>query len=325
MANIKDVAKKAGVGIATVSRVLNNSGYVKESTKEKIKEAIKELNYIPNEIARSLINQSNKTIAFILPNSMHLFFGELLYYTEDFLFDMGYKLLLCNSSGKKEKEIFYLEMLKNNRVDGVILLTTNDIEDQLDPLLPIVSFDSIFKDITYVSSDNYLGGKLAAKRLIDNKCKNILYLGKKNIINKRVYNTNTVKRKQGFLDELFLNDYDVSVFEYTYDQYQDIDHILEEYFNQFDKFDGIFTMTDELAFKVSNIYMNKGIFPGKNISIIGFDGGRSYKNTCFNLTSINQDSKELARALSEMIVDKIKNNTVKSILVPVVINEGTTA
>jgi len=325
MANIKDVAKKAGVGIATVSRVLNNSGYVKESTKEKIKEAIKELNYIPNEIARSLINQSNKTIAFILPNSMHLFFGELLYYTEDFLFDMGYKLLLCNSSGKKEKEIFYLEMLKNNRVDGVILLTTNDIEDQLDPLLPIVSFDSIFKDITYVSSDNYLGGKLAAKRLIDNKCKNILYLGKKNIINKRVYNTNTVKRKQGFLDELFLNDYDVSVFEYTYDQYQDIDHILEEYFNQFDKFDGIFTMTDELAFKVSNIYMNKGIFPGKNISIIGFDGGRSYKNTCFDLTSINQDSKELARALSEMIVDKIKNNTVKSILVPVVINEGTTA
>ncbi|WP_168169750.1 LacI family DNA-binding transcriptional regulator [Candidatus Izimaplasma bacterium ZiA1] len=325
MANIKDVAKKAGVGIATVSRVLNNSGYVKESTSIRIKEAIKELNYIPNEIARSLINQSNKTIAFILPNSMHLFFGELLYYTEEYLFDMGYKVLLCNSSGKRDKEIYYLEMLKNNRVDGVILLTTNDIEEHLDSSLPIISFDSIFEDIPFVSSDNYMGGKLAAKRLIDNECGKILYLGKKNIVNKRVYNTNTVKRKQGFLDQMFLNEIDVSIYEYTYDQYQNIDILLSDYFDKNIDFDGIFAMTDELAFKVANIYKEKAILPGKDISIIGFDGGRSYQNTCFNLTSINQDSKELAKALSEMIVEKIKKNDVKSTLVPVKINDGDTA
>jgi DNA-binding LacI/PurR family transcriptional regulator len=88
MANIKEVAKKAGVGIATVSRVINNSGYVKKETREKIEKVIKDINYMPNEIARSMTRQKNNIVAFILPNSTHLFFGELLYYVEEELFNL---------------------------------------------------------------------------------------------------------------------------------------------------------------------------------------------------------------------------------------------
>ncbi len=82
MSSIKEVAKAAGYGIATVSRVVNNSGYVKKETREKIERVIKEINYVPNEIARSMIKQKNGIIAFIIPNSSHLFFGELLNYVE---------------------------------------------------------------------------------------------------------------------------------------------------------------------------------------------------------------------------------------------------
>ena len=88
-----------------------------------------------------MTRQKNNIVAFILSNSMHLFFGELLYHVEEELFEYGYKLMVCNSSRKLEKEIIYLDMLKNNRVDAVILLTNNDVEKYLNKSLPIVSFD----------------------------------------------------------------------------------------------------------------------------------------------------------------------------------------
>mgnify|MGYP000956835807 CR=1 FL=1 len=105
MTNIKDVAKKAGVGIATVSRVINNSGYVKKETREKVERVISEIGYVPNEIARSMLLQKNNIVAFILPNSTHLFFGELLYHVEEELFKYGYKVMLCNSSEQMAKEM----------------------------------------------------------------------------------------------------------------------------------------------------------------------------------------------------------------------------
>ncbi len=83
MANMKDVARMAGCGIATVSRVINKSGYVKKETREKVKKVIKSVGYQPNEIARSMTLQKNHIVAFILPNSKHLFFGELLYHVWD--------------------------------------------------------------------------------------------------------------------------------------------------------------------------------------------------------------------------------------------------
>ena len=112
MASIIDVAKKAGVGIVTVSRVINNSGYVKKETRERVEKVIKEMDYVPNEIARSMTRQKNNIVAFILPNTTHLFFGELLYFVEEELYKKGYKMMLCNSSTSLEKDISYIDMLK---------------------------------------------------------------------------------------------------------------------------------------------------------------------------------------------------------------------
>ncbi|MDA0871816.1 MAG: LacI family DNA-binding transcriptional regulator [Firmicutes bacterium] len=87
MSSIKEVAFKAGVGIATFSRVINQSGYVKQETKERIEKVIKELGFKPNEIARSMTQQKNHIVAFILPNTKHLFFGEILYEVESALYE----------------------------------------------------------------------------------------------------------------------------------------------------------------------------------------------------------------------------------------------
>lgn len=123
--NIHDVAKIAGVSSTTVSRVLNNRGYISEKTKEKVYKAMEEINYFPNDLARSLFRKRTNLIGLIIPNSSNPFFGELAFHIESICTSMGYKLLLCNSLHRKDKEEKYLEMLIRNQVDGVIAVTYN--------------------------------------------------------------------------------------------------------------------------------------------------------------------------------------------------------
>jgi LacI family transcriptional regulator len=202
MATIKEVAKKAGVGIATVSRVVNKSGYVKEATRKKIEEVILEVGYKPNEIARSMLRQKSHLVAFVLPNNTHLFFGELLYELEQILFQDDYKVMICNSSEDIKKELEFLNMLKNNRVDSLILLTNNDIENQVDKSLPIVSFDRRFENVPFVASDNYGGGQLAAKLLLEAGCKKFMFVGDDAQGDSTLFRTEVSKRRIGFLDYL---------------------------------------------------------------------------------------------------------------------------
>lgn len=119
MASIKDVANLAGVAVGTVSRVINNAGAVKPATRDKVKAAIEQLNYVPDEVARNFKMQKSKMIALLLPSIWHPFFSELAYYIEDELDREGYKLILCNSGGKPEKELYYFDMLKQNKVAGL--------------------------------------------------------------------------------------------------------------------------------------------------------------------------------------------------------------
>ena len=118
---MKDVAHLAGVGLGTVSRVVN--GYnVKESTLKKVQDAIEELNYQPDEYARGLKTNRSNTIAIILPTIWHPFFSEFAYHVEKNLSKKNYKLFICNVESDASTEIEYIEMLKNNKVDGIIEL-----------------------------------------------------------------------------------------------------------------------------------------------------------------------------------------------------------
>ena len=106
---IQDVAKKAGVSPTTVSRVLNNRGYISEETREKVNRAMKELNYVPNDVARSLFNKRTNLIGLIIPTVSNPFFGELTFYIETICNSIGYKVLICNSLNNIENEKKYLD------------------------------------------------------------------------------------------------------------------------------------------------------------------------------------------------------------------------
>lgn len=326
MANIKDVAKKAGVGIATVSRVINHSGYVKKETREKIEKVIKELNYQPNEIARSMTLQKNHIIAFILPNSKHLFFGELLYHVEEELFRYGYKLMLCNSSEQLEKEIVYLDMLNNNRVDGIILLTNNDVERYLNNNLPIISFDRYFDNIPYVASDNYHGGVLAAERLLKHGCQHIMFIGDDAQGEHTEVKTDVSKRRIGFLEHLAKQGFtNVINLEYPLKNYFVTVEQFTELLSPYSDVDGIFCISDAVAYTVIKVLEQKGLSVPEDVKVIGYDGGRTFNNLGKRITSIDQDPEKIAIAIRELLIDYDINDTNKKIIIPVKIMEGDTA
>ncbi|WP_410770225.1 LacI family DNA-binding transcriptional regulator [Fontibacillus sp. BL9] len=178
MATIHDVALKAGVSVTTVSRVLNDRGYISETTRNKVYGAMRELNYQPNELARSLLRKQSNLLGLILPDVSHPFFAKLAERIEYYADREGYKILLCNSQMNPAKERDYIDMLKRSRVDGIIMGShTLEIGEYRNLHSRLVTFDrKIGEDIPYLSSDNYRGGTLATELLISKGCRKILHI-----------------------------------------------------------------------------------------------------------------------------------------------------
>lgn len=123
MATIKDVAGAAGVSVATVSRVLNDNGYVHEDTRTKVMLAMEKLNYYPNEVARSLYKRESRLVGLLLPDITNPFFPQLARGAEDELQREGYRLIIGNSDEELEKELDYLQTFKQNQVAGILAAT----------------------------------------------------------------------------------------------------------------------------------------------------------------------------------------------------------
>ena len=179
MATIKDVAREAGLTVTTVSRVLNNRGYISEDARKKVYDAMEKLNYQPNEVARSLHKKTTNTIGLIVPHIRHPYFAEMISNIENEAFKKGYRILLCNTKGKAEKEREYLDICTSNRVAGVILFSgTISVESFIQMDVPVITMERTLDNGTAsVECDNRTGGELAAKRLLKAGCKHLLLVG----------------------------------------------------------------------------------------------------------------------------------------------------
>ena len=142
MASIRDVAREAGVASCTVSRVLNGTANVAPETQRKIEEAMRKLDYVPNELARGMFKGKSDTIAMLVPNIQHPWFSSLASEIEKVLYKKGYKLMLFSTSDNQQKERECLQILKSNIVDGIICGTTAcGEEDYLKEGKPMVMLD----------------------------------------------------------------------------------------------------------------------------------------------------------------------------------------
>ena len=156
MATVRDVAKLAGVSPITVSRVINNAGYISEETRGHVEEAIRQLGYVPNSLARSLRLRQTNTLALVLTDITNPFWTTVVRGVEDAASDAGYNVILCNTDESEIEQEKYLNVLLQKRVDGVLLVpvrctreTVRVIQDQNVPLvvldrhIPGVEIDSV--------------------------------------------------------------------------------------------------------------------------------------------------------------------------------------
>lgn len=303
VAKLTDVAKLAGVSPTTVSRVINKKGYLSEKTIQKVNDAMRELGYKPNNLARSLQGKSAKLIGLIFPNIRHVFYAELIDKLEHELFKKGYKTIICNSEHDSEKEREYIEMLEANQVDGIISGSHNlGIEDYNRVTAPIISFDrNLSPDIPVVSSDNYGGGVLAAQTLVKTGAKDIIMItGNDNS------NSPTGLRHAGFASILP----DAPIINVSSDfspvrKEMEIKTILTK-----QKPDAIFASDDLTAILIINIAKELGISVPDQLKVIGYDGTYFIESYYPQLTTVKQPLEEIAFLCVELLLQKIDGKKV---------------
>src|SRR5512143_811050 len=145
MSTIGDVAKRAGVSKMTVSRVVNNSGYISQETRERVEQAIAELGYVPNALARSLRFKQTKTLALVLTDITNPFFTTIARGVEDAASEQGFSVIFCNTDESESKEAVYLNVVLQKQVDGLLWVPACSLDDSVTFLperkVPVVVLD----------------------------------------------------------------------------------------------------------------------------------------------------------------------------------------
>jgi len=291
MANIKDVAKRANVSVATVSRVVNNKGYVNEHTRSLVENAIKELNYVPNEVARALFRKSSKIIGIMLYDLKNEFFNEMISRMEEIIFKHGYKTMICTIGDDPERETNYLQMFKTNKVSGLIICSDispagiNELPD-----IPIVALERIVKDsIPSIDCDNVMGGELAAKKLASSGCKNILqFTGPFHL-------ACSDERSNGFLSVLSdFPEINTHSLELDFNTFTEAE--ISDFLNKHPEVDGVFAASDRIAASVLKCLKRIGKNVPQDVKVIGFDNVSITEMTDPSLSTIAQP----VHAMSEL-------------------------
>ncbi len=299
---MKDVAREAGVALGTVSKVINGIP-VSERNRLKVEQAIQALNYEVNTYARGLKIQKSNLVALIIPNTTNPFFASFTDHIESSLYKRGLRLLLCCADGIPQKEIDYLNMAANNKVDGVIALTYSDIGKHIPPSLPMVVFDRFFENrvIPRVASDNFAGGCLAIEKLLEFGCRHPIYIRFHS-----VFPGESDKRKDGYL-------YACEKYGLEPDYIDEVDRgdrlqIMKEFLEKHKRpdgsltFDGVFSHTDYHGYMFYRLLLSEGYRVPEDVQIIGFDGIRKFgSDDDLFISSICQPIELLAEKCVEIL------------------------
>ena len=296
---IKDVAKYAGVGVGTVSRVINNEKAVGEKTREKVLEAMKALNYSRNNMAFRLRKNETRIIALLVPVINHPFFAKLAYFIEDEASRFGYSIILVSSQQKVDKEIEIITKIKHREVDGAVFVTHHMHEEEDLENCPIVSIDRTFGDnIPYVTSDNYEATKKAIRYMIERGAKRVGFIGSKPLVSSEV-----MERERAYLD--VMEEYGMTprivnkVIEHGEEAI-----VVSDFMEKHQDVDGVFVS----GYTLSQYFYEAALELGKRIpddlQIVSYDG--IFKQWGIsNITSVEQPIEEMARQIVRLLIKKI--------------------
>ncbi|GMX66413.1 ribose operon transcriptional repressor RbsR [Paenibacillus elgii] len=307
MATIRDVAKLAGVSVATISRYLNKSGYVNVETEQKIKKAIEALNYEPNAVARGLAGKKTNTIALILPDISNPFFPELARAVEDVASMYGYTVILCNSDDEGVKEKSYIEVLKKKYIDGIIFasntLDSADVEQMTKKGIPVVCLDRVppKQSCSVVRSKNREGAKLAVEHLLSMGCRKIAHIyGPQEFITAK-------ERLAGYEESVKHLDWYSPTFMIQGDfRIEGGIRATELLMERHPDVDAIFAGNDLMAVGALKALHRMGVQVPGQVAVCGFDGIGMTEITQPELTTVAQPIYEMGALVSRILIKKIE-------------------
>ncbi|MDR0267130.1 LacI family DNA-binding transcriptional regulator [Paenibacillus sp.] len=321
MATIRDVAKHAGVSVATVSRVLNKTGYVHEDTRKKIEIAISELHYTPNEVARSLYKRKSRLIGLLLPDITNPFFPELARGVEDEMRENDFRIIFGNSDENTKKEKEYIQTFVQNNVVGVIASTNHPDTDTYRKLnIPVVFLDRTADNRPSVYADGREGGRLAALEMAARgSCQITVMQGPEHI-------RPAQDRYQGAVDELRKQGISFNVIKTSSFSFTEAGIWAKELFEYHPDTDGVIASNDIVATAVLHEALRLGKRVPEEVQIIGFDDIPLSSLLTPSLTTIRQPSYDMGRAAAGLLIQLIENENIthKSIQMPVTFTERDT-
>ncbi len=308
MASMNEVAKRAGVSIATVSRVLNNSDSVNEATRLKILKAIKELKYQPSRVAKRLRSKSvsSNLLGVLIPDIQNPFYVDVLRGIEDVAYRNNYAIIMCNYGQDEKKEILYLDILQSEAIDGLIAAPVNENDQRLKNIikggLPVVCVDrglaGIDVDIVWVNNEE--GAYSAVSHLVKSGYKRIAYIsGLPSIPSSRM-------RENGYrraLENAGLMD--SGLIKYGNSSYASGVELCAELLDMPNPPDAIFTGNNLITLgALETIHKRKKQIPN-DVAIVGFDDMFWASSLNPPLTAVRQPAYEIGKRAGELLIQRI--------------------
>jgi LacI family repressor for deo operon, udp, cdd, tsx, nupC, and nupG len=312
MSTIEQVASLAKVSVATVSRVINNTAFVSEETRERVEKAIKKLDYQPNALGKSLRKETTSMVLVLLHSVDNPFFASIVQGIEKIAHENEYNVLICNTYGDKIREQHYLKMLSNHLVDGAVFISntcTSDRINDLNSLYPVVQVVEYHPDIdaAFYSIDFYQASLDLMQLLYDNGHRSIgfIHTGLTEIISSR----EKFRAYQDFIDE---NNLPLIT---NYPQeidfgYENAKKIAADLLDKSPNTTAFFATSDILACGIIDELSARGKVVPRDAMVVGFD------NTSFSyvskpsITSVELNSFQLGSSAMDYLIKKIKDKKI---------------
>jgi LacI family transcriptional regulator len=307
---IREVAKEAGVSVATISRYLNSSGYIGKETEVKIKKVMERLNYKPNEIARGLAKQKTNSIALFIPDITNPFFPELVVAIEEIAKSKGYSIILVNTDKVDLQNNNFWRTFQNRYVDGFILASFQFGEETMAELqgldIPFVKIDrAADSDSTNsIGINNYRGAQLATEHLIELGCRKIAH------ITGPLTSNPVFERKKGYIDTVQKHFPEQEVLLYEGDfSLEDGMRITKQICEEHSDIDAIFLGNDLMALGSLKQLKLLGRKVPQDIAIIGFDGIKLTEMVEPEISTIQQPIYDIGVTATNKLIHMIENTS----------------
>ncbi|MEW9501479.1 LacI family DNA-binding transcriptional regulator [Jeotgalibacillus marinus] len=292
---IYEVAKKAGVSIATVSKVVNNTGRISDKTKKKVTEIMHELEYHPSSVAAALTGKQTFTIGVLVPDISNPFFAEIARALENSAREKGYGIILCSTDYQSERENDYLEVLFKKQVDGIIIATESSDWKVFEKMhrrnIPLLMFsiDHPAFSSHVVTTDDVRGGYLAGRYLLDKGHRHVAMIAEIDRVSGRL---RLEGLKQSLMDEEIMLDEGLIISSKS--KIDEAKVAAQKILKLENRPTAVFASTDLIAAVFINEARKANVSIPNDISVIGFDNTIHAELTDPGLTTIAQPIPDLA-------------------------------